>query len=255
MFFSGSAQVEKGFLCRALADIPLPVVLASLTRSLSNANIPPNTKEENTVSKIQLQYDSLAWDPSACALTETYKMEKRQNMFFFGNLNLDMFQIGSSAKYSRDEFVFQRCGFEAQDGGEWGGGGDARGRCVINHPYLHDLHQFHHFHQFNHFHDCHHRRKSMLVVTDSVTHHQSMLMVIYVVIENCPSHQGDCHQDCQENENYWALIDCRGGEAPSAVLSPPPFRFSTPSFLKSYSQYISGDCVIVFSAGKLWKCC
>ena len=141
MFFSGSAQVEKGFLCRALADIPLPVVLASLTRSLSNANIPPNTKEENTVSKIQLQYDSLAWDPSACALTETYKMEKRQNMFFFGNLNLDMFQIGSSAKYSRDEFVFQRCGFEAQDGGEWGGGGDARGRCVTNHPYLHDLHK------------------------------------------------------------------------------------------------------------------
>ena len=60
VFFSGSAQVEKGFLCRALADIPLPVVLASLTRSLSNANIPPNTEEENTVSKIQLQYDRLA---------------------------------------------------------------------------------------------------------------------------------------------------------------------------------------------------
>ena len=37
-------------LSRALADIPLPVVLPSLTRSLSNANIPPNTEEAKTVA-------------------------------------------------------------------------------------------------------------------------------------------------------------------------------------------------------------
>ena len=44
----GAAGRER--LSKALADIPLAVVLLSLTRSLSNANIPPNTEEANTVS-------------------------------------------------------------------------------------------------------------------------------------------------------------------------------------------------------------
>ena len=44
----GAAGRER--LSKALADIPLAVVLLSLTRSLSNANIPPNTEQANTVS-------------------------------------------------------------------------------------------------------------------------------------------------------------------------------------------------------------